>query len=286
MNVVYGERMTARLYHRASFSPSMYKPGELLAYLRKRGYPMILHEPPALTGEQLSLAHHPEFVDDVLDCREYNGFGDKDPDIAATLPYTSGSLLRAAELALEHGIAASFSSGFHHAHYERAGGFCTFNGLIVAARLLHRVGLVSRLMIVDLDYHYGDGTDALIELHSLDYVRHETAGAYFGRPEQSEAYLDYVRDVMASLQADPVDLILYQAGADVHVDDPLGGLLSTEEMALRDRLVFEHAHRIGIPIAWNLAGGYQRDENESIEPVLRLHEQTFRIAQEIYGLAP
>ena len=75
-----------------------------------------------------------------------------------------------------------------------------------------------------------------------------------------------------------MDLILYQAGADVHKDDPLGGVLSTEQMACRDRMVFEGARACRLPLAWNLAGGYQRDEEGTILPVLRLHEQTYRIA--------
>ena len=283
VNVVYGERMVAQLYHRGSFSPSMYKPGELVGYLQKRGYAMTLHQPLALTRAQLSLAHHPEYVDDILECREYNGFSDKDPCIAATLPYTSGSLYQAAVLSFQHRIAASFSSGFHHAHYERAGGFCTFNGLVVTAQLLHQEGRIQRLLILDLDCHYGDGTDELLGRHGMDYVRHETGGAFFRDASEADRYLTYVESVMRSLATEPVDAILYQAGADVHVDDPLGGLLTTEQMATRERLVFEAAHRLEIPIAWNLAGGYQRDANNSIEPVLRLHEQTYRIAQEIYG---
>lgn len=283
MQVVYGQSMTAKLYHRGSFSPSMYKPGELLAYLRRRGYTMTLHEPIGLRREQFGLAHHPEFVDGVLDCLEENGFGDKDPDIARTLPFTSGSMYQAALLAQQHGMAASFSSGFHHARYDRAAAFCTFNGLVVTAQLLYNQGCIQRLLILDLDYHYGDGTADLIERHGLDYIRHETGGEHFRAPIQAQEYLTYVEEVMRSLESDPVDLILYQAGADVHVDDPLGGVLTTEQMALRERLVFEGAHRLKIPIAWNLAGGYQRDQDGGIEPVLRLHEQTFRIAQEIYG---
>lgn len=184
MQVVYGQSMTAKLYHRGSFSPSMYKPGELLAYLRRRGYTMTLHEPIGLRREQFGLAHHPEFVDGVLDCLEENGFGDKDPDIARTLPFTSGSMYQAALLAQQHGMAASFSSGFHHARYDRAAAFCTFNGLVVTAQLLYNQGCIQRLLILDLDYHYGDGTADLIERHGLDYIRHET-GPYRAASEPS-----------------------------------------------------------------------------------------------------
>ena len=49
--------------------------------------------------------------------------------------------------------------------------------------------------------------------------------------------------------------MIYQAGADPHIDDPLGGILTTKQMSWRDRQVFEQlGHK---PLVWNLAGGYQ-----------------------------
>ena len=70
------------------------------------------------------------------------------------------------------------------------------------------------------------------------------------------------------------DVILYQAGADPHVNDPFGGFLTTEQLRERDRLVFEAAHSLGIPIAWNLAGGYQEDKGGGIQAVLDIHNNT------------
>ena len=279
MRVVYGEKMVADQLHH--ISPSSYKPRLLVAHLRQLGLPLELHEPVAVSREDLCLAHHPEYVNNVLDCIEENGFGNKDPDVAATLPYTSGSFYQACLLALQHGMAASFTSGFHHARYSNGGGFCTFNGLMVAARRLFMEQKVKRLLILDLDYHYGDGTDDILNTLQVDYVRHETFGDRFKRTAQAVDYLQSLERILDSLE--PVDLVLYQAGADVHIDDPLGGLLTTEQMARRDRLVFTATHRLGLPVAWNLAGGYRRDENDTILPVLKLHEQTYRIALEIYA---
>ena len=78
------------------------------------------------------------------------------------------------------------------------------------------------------------------------------------------------------------DVILYQAGADPHINDPLGGWLTTEQLAERDQIVFTMAKRLGIPIAWNLAGGYQTDEDGGIRPVLDIHDNTMRICHETY----
>jgi acetoin utilization deacetylase AcuC-like enzyme len=72
------------------------------------------------------------------------------------------------------------------------------------------------------------------------------------------------------------DLILYQAGADPHVDDPLGGWLTTEQLRERDRRVFAAAVEWHVPVAWNLAGGYQRTEDGGIGPVLEIHRNTMR----------
>jgi IMP dehydrogenase/GMP reductase len=69
----------------------------------------------------------------------------------------------------------------------------------------------------------------------------------------------------------PGDLVLYQAGADPHQNDPLGGWMTTAELRERDALVFETARARGLPLVWNLAGGYQRDAQGGIAPVLEIH---------------
>ena len=73
-------------------------------------------------------------------------------------------------------------------------------------------------------------------------------------------------------------VLLYQAGADVHVNDPLGpgptrGMTS-DDMRQRDLLIFTLCRDLKIPVAWNLAGGYQRDQQGGISKVLELHRAT------------
>ncbi|MBK7005541.1 MAG: hypothetical protein IPH37_10705 [Burkholderiales bacterium] len=80
------------------------------------------------------------------------------------------------------------------------------------------------------------------------------------------------------------DLVLYQAGADIHVNDPLGGILTTEQMKQRDRTIFNGCITRRIPLVWNLAGGYQRDLNGTIAPVLSLHRNTMHQCLRAYGL--
>src|SRR4029078_1811052 len=87
--------------------------------------------------------------------------------------------------------AAAPCSGFHHARYAQVGGFCTFNGLMVTARVLAQEARIRRVGIIDCDEHYGDGTEEIIErLGARGLVRHFTAGARYGEPSQAAALLD------------------------------------------------------------------------------------------------
>jgi acetoin utilization deacetylase AcuC-like enzyme len=70
--------------------------------------------------------------------------------------------------------------------------------------------------------------------------------------------------------AERADVLFYQAGVDPHVDDPLGGIMTTEQLAERDRIVYETCREMGVPVVTNLAGGYQRP----VEKVVGLHVNT------------
>ena len=78
---------------------------------------------------------------------------------------------------------------------------------------------------------------------------------------------------------DDCDLILYNAGVDSHINDPLGGYLTTEQIKKRDEIVLEIARQLKIPVAVSLAGGYQKDKNGEISAVLHLHGMMFEIAR-------
>jgi acetoin utilization deacetylase AcuC-like enzyme len=257
-------------------SPSPYKPALVVADWQARGFPIRIKAPSPVSRDQLALAHERRFVDGVLDLAIDNGFGNRSEKVAKSLPWTSGSLLCAAREALANRqVAVSPTSGFHHACYGRAGGYCTFNGLMVAAVALLRDGAVRRIGILDCDFHYGNGTDDIIHRLSLrDHVRHATAG--HGYPMRAEAFLAQLPRLVAGF-AD-CDLLIYQAGADPHVNDPLGGFLTTEQLMERDRIVFRSTALLGIPVAWNLAGGYQ----DPVDKVVRIHANTMQACIEAY----
>ncbi len=160
-------------------------------------------------------------LDTILDGTLPNGFGNHSLQVAGSLPYTTGAMIAAARRALSTGFACAPVTSFHHAHSDSAGGYCTFNGLVVTAQKLLAEGGVQRVLILDCDMHYGDGTDQILErLAVKDTVTNATFGRWFDQPSEGRAYLERLRETLDRFDA--YDLVLYQAGADVHVDDPLG----------------------------------------------------------------
>jgi len=154
----------------------------------------------------------------------------------------------------------------------------------VAACVLHAEGLAERIGVLDFDQHYGNGTDDIIAKRRLRWIEHYTAGGKWCRRNQAAEFLDAISAIVAGMSG--CGLILYQAGADPHVDDPLGGWLTTAQLRERDRRVFAAAAERQVPIAWNLAGGYQRTDDGGIEPVLEIHRNTMRECVRTYCRPP
>jgi acetoin utilization deacetylase AcuC-like enzyme len=280
--VFYTEQMSAKYYD--DLSPSAYKPEALISYwMQNNHYPIELISPTPVRIEELCLAHEPSYVTKVLRLEIDNGFHNRLPEIAAALPYTSGSMLSATRHVIENGgVACSPTSGFHHAHYDFGGGFCTFNGLMVTSLALKRAGKVNRVGILDCDYHYADGTINIIQHLGIDWITHYCKNS--GYQPNATQFLDNLKALMASFY--DCDIILYQAGADAHIDDPLGGFLNTLEMSQRDNIVFEQAKLLGIPLVWNLAGGYQAsidpEGKKNIHKILELHTNTLKECIKVY----
>jgi acetoin utilization deacetylase AcuC-like enzyme len=282
LSVFYTDAMVADA---ASYSPSAGKPVEVLKSWQALGYPLEIIAPEPVTASQLHLAHHPEFADDLLAGRRNNGFGNRLPGVAASLPYTSGALLAAARQALANQAGAiAPCSGFHHAGYDFAGGYCSFNGLMVTAAVLLAEGAVNKVGIIDFDQHWGNGTADIIDRLGLeDRIVHYSPTNAFSRPSRAETFLEAI-PALLDVFAD-CNLVLYQAGADPHIDDPLGGWLTTDQLARRDQLVFTGLRQHHVPVAWVLAGGYQRDAASSLRPVLDIHDNTLHAFAEAWGVA-
>lgn len=283
MRVFYRPEMSA---YTESFSPSSSKPQWVVQDWQND--PLISCEicsfPPA-TFQQLTLAHDADYVSGVLSGRLDNGFGNNDPAIAASLPFTTGSMIHAAEFAIRNRqVVCSPSSGSHHAGVDFGAGYCSFNALLVAAMVMKEMGLVNRVAILDGDRHIGDGSDHIIKQHGLKWIVHRSQGKFFNSRQDclNGRYTRWLTKAINDCQT--CDLILYNAGVDGHINDSLGGLHTTEELAERDRTVFQQLGHL--PMVFALAGGYQSvtgdTEAKRLEPVLALHRQTARIHTELF----
>ncbi|MCQ4248944.1 histone deacetylase [Pseudomonas stutzeri] len=196
------------------------------------------------------------------------------PQLAQRTVRAVGGSLLAADLALRHGLACHLAGGTHHAHHDHASGFCIFNDLAVIALSLLESGRVGRVMIFDCDVHQGDGTARILEqvpdavtvsLHCEKNfpVRKARSDWDIGlAPGLGDAdYLKVVDDTLNYLL--PLyqpDLVIYDAGVDVHRDDALGLLnLSDDGLAMRDSAVIEHCLGRDIPVVGVIGGGYDKD---------------------------
>ena len=280
MKVYFTEKQVA---DSGSFSPSASKPAQVVEAWLTAGFDIEIVRPGPVTRADFCLAHDAAYVKGVLSCTKNNGFGNNSREVADSLTYTTGSLVAAAKSAFKSGtVTVSPTSGFHHAGYGNGGGFCTFNGLIVAAQKLKNETTCGKVGILDLDNHFGNGTEDIIKKLKLDYIEHFSGGASYHKPKQAEPFLSMLPEMLRD-KFRHCDIVIFQAGADPHIDDPLGGWLTTEQMAERDRIVFEVMKEMGIPVVWNLAGGYQVEDDGSIPKVLELHSNTMRICLEVHA---
>lgn len=254
------------------------------------------HAPAAASADWLTLAHDRTYVDQVIACRvpalieREIGFPvDRRVSLRAQLA-TAGTVM-AARLALAGGIACNTAGGSHHARRAQGAGFCTFNDVAVAAHLLLADGEVSRVLIIDLDVHQGDGTAEIcagnaairtVSVHNdKNYpARKHPSSIDVALPDgvRDEAYLETLGWLLPQTIAGfSPDLVFYNAGVDPHADDRLGRLSLTDQgLKHRDRRVVSFFRERDIPVATVLGGGYGRD----IDAVARRHLLTFEVASE------
>ncbi len=220
------------------------------------------------------------------------------PELYPSVLLTNGGVLAAARTALSENISGALVSGFHHAGPDRGEGFCTFNGLVVAAEALRAEGQIQTAAVLDLDLHYGNGTARLaatrpwlraLSIYGNDYWantpfrdvkirRHEDGPNHFSVPIHPDGVEDGA-NLLALLdeslpwivESGRPDLLFFQAGADPLAKDPYSPLtLTASDLRQRDEAVFRFAKNAGIPVAWVLAGGYSPD----ISDIIEVHKNT------------
>jgi acetoin utilization deacetylase AcuC-like enzyme len=218
------------------------------------------------TREIIDRLHSPEYVQAVRtgtpsELAESQGF-EWDPKLPSMAIAHSAGLVAAVSdvLTSTSRVAGSLSSGLHHARRDRGAGYCTFNGLAVAATDALDRG-AERILVLDFDAHCGGGTRSMIS--SDDVVQIDVSTVMFDSWQPSAVHDSlthsgpdsYIDDIAAALQhasqAGTFDLVLYNAGM-----DPANSGVSTADLALRERMVAEWAAERGQRLVYALAGGY------------------------------
>ncbi len=253
-------------------------------------------EAPHTTDGVLALAHHPDYIQRVsggmLSEHEQKAIGFPwSEEMVERSRRSAGATIAACRAAIAEGVGINLAGGTHHAHADRGQGFCVFNDAAIAARLMQAERRVSRVAIIDLDVHQGDGTAAILEKddsvftlsihgeHNYPFVK-ARSDLDIALPDGTgdTDYLARLEWAVSQMFAcfDP-QLLIFLAGADPYEGDRLGRLrLSMAGMAARDTMVMDAARMRRLPVAIAMAGGYGR----VIEDTVAVHLQTIRIASQ------
>jgi acetoin utilization deacetylase AcuC-like enzyme len=253
-----------------------------------------LHEAPAAAWEDLRLVHDPAYVEAVSqgtvapDIQRRIGFP-WSPQMVERARRSVGATIAAARAALDEGTGANLAGGTHHAFADRGEGFCVFNDVAVASRVLQRDQHARRIAIVDLDVHQGNGTAAIFagDPSVFTFSMHGAQNFPF-RKEVSDLdvplndgtsdqeYLELLHTHLPSvLNNHQPDFVFYLAGADPYEGDRLGRLkLTIDGLRQRDEIVVAACRRAGLPLAISMSGGYAPD----IDAIVTIHANTIRSA--------
>ncbi|MEO8680557.1 MAG: histone deacetylase [Vicinamibacterales bacterium] len=256
--------------------------------------PADLHEAPAASWDELRLVHDPAYVDAVAggtvagDIQRRIGFP-WSPAMVERSRRSVGASIAAARVALEEGVAANLAGGTHHSFADRGEGFCVFNDVAVATRVLQQDHQARRVAIVDLDVHQGNGTAAIFRDDPSVFTfsmhgdknfpfKKEVSDLDVALPDGTSdadylAALDrHLADVLNRHQP---DFVFYLAGADPYEGDRLGRLkLTIGGLSRGDELVFARCRAAKLPVALSMGGGYATD----IDAIVTIHSNTIRAA--------
>jgi acetoin utilization deacetylase AcuC-like enzyme len=297
-----------RIFHSDSFVvplPEDHRfPMEKYALLRERVEAWIgeargrLEVPPAAGDRALLTVHDREYLAKLetgsLTAMEVRRMGFPwSPALVERSRRSVGGTLAAARWALKEGVAVNLSGGTHHAFPDRGEGFCVFNDVAVAARVMAREKKASRILILDLDVHQGNGTARIfrdspeiftLSIHGANNYpfRKEPGDLDLELPDgaETEEFLEAVDTGLRRAFSRPAfDLTFYIAGADPFHGDRLGRLTVTKEGLMeRDRRVLEGCRKRGLPVAVVMGGGYAFPIHDTVD----IHFSTVQTAAGLF----
>lgn len=217
---------------------------------------VILMKPEQLPIRDLLRVHDKEYVDNITRLAEANKAYDMETPVspqileAALLILGGASEAGKAVYSGRVGRAVALGGGFHHAGRKYGGGFCLFNDVAVLVESLRLDYGVKRLLVLDYDVHFGNGTSDIyysdpeilfISLHQdprtiypgtgfIEEIGEEAGEGYNinlplppGTGDQT--YIEALKEVFVPLAEEfKPEIILANGGSDAHFADRLGDL--------------------------------------------------------------
>ena len=259
--------------------------------------------PDSVDPEILKIAHEDDYVDRFLS----GGLTRAEIRRIGLQPWTGsfvertlrimGGSISAMEHVLTHGgLSGNLAGGTHHSHRGFGSGYCVFNDLSVCALLARDRHGCSRVVVLDLDVHQGDGTATIlageegivtISVHcAQNFPFRKTVSDHDIAIESGagdDEYLSVMDDAMALVEQYEPDLLLFQAGVDGLAEDALGRLeLSREGMRYRNKRVFDYVLDNEVPCVVFMGGGYSKPIDHTVDSLVDL----FRGAANANSLLP
>jgi acetoin utilization deacetylase AcuC-like enzyme len=295
-----------------------------------RPVPLEIVEPEPASWEQLALVHTSEYLGKM----RMGTLSEEDlaqlalpwsPEIVDGFRTMVGGTIQAARLAcgvsdVAQGSGSSvvvhIGGGLHHAFPNHGEGFCPFNDVAVAVRVLQSHGL-ERVAIIDLDVHHGNGTafifnprgtpprpltrshrgasaypeEDVADRHVFTFSMHQQHNYPMWKPRGSldiglpdgthdDTFLAELKRALPAVMKSRPQCVFYLAGADPYEEDQLGGLRLTKEgLRERDRIVIEAVRATGVALVVVLAGGYAR----RVADTVAIHVATVEEAEKASG---
>ena len=214
---------------------------------------LIWRKPSNFNKSILIKTHSSEYINQVNDSFPENGFNFLDGDTVVSpgskeaTKDAVGSIITAID-GIEN---KEFKNAFcavrppgHHAEKEKAMGFCIYNNVAVGANYLIEKYKYKKIAIIDFDVHHGNGTqDIFFNNEKVLYISTHQYPYYPGSGSEKEKgkfnnilnipleagttsieYLNAYENVLKKLNEFKPEFLLFSAGFDAHIDDPLAQL--------------------------------------------------------------
>lgn len=254
-------------------------------------------EPSMVDLFQLTTTHTPRYANAVwdgsLDKKEIRKLGlPWSRELAIRSRLTVQGTLNAGLMALQDGVAGNLAGGTHHAMPDWGEGFCVYNDVAVAIKVLQNSKWTGKALVIDCDVHQGNGTAAIFESDDsvFTFSIHGEKNYPFKKPPSdldiglpdNTGDDEYHKTLISALdkifdEFEP-DIVFYLGGIDPLATDKLGRLsLTLGGLQTRDRIVVETVTQKEIPLTLLLSGGYA----PTLQETVIAHSKMFKIAKEL-----